>query len=116
MSSYNIKKELSLYNIRKIDNTNIMLEIEELQAESKDNIHITNEIELLQKKIKINELKNKKIDNILSMLNEEQKKIIKCVYIDNLNINKTAKRLYMSTKTVKRKLNKIFNKLEYFEK
>ena len=133
MGKYSIEKELQLYKIREFDNEDMRLKIEELKIGDEikgisysekvqtsrkniDNGHTMEEIELLQKKIKLNELANKKVDNILSILNDEQRKIIKYIYIDRLSINKTAERLYMSRKTVKRKLEKIFKQLEYFEK
>ena len=86
------------------------------QEKNIDNGYIMEQIELLQKKVRLNELANKKVDNILSILNDEQRKIIKYIYLDKLSISKTAERLYMSRKTVKRKLEKIFKQLEYFEK
>ena len=133
MGKYSIEKELQLYKIREFDNEYMRLKIEELKIGDEikgisysekvqtsrkniDNGHTVEEIELLQKKIKLNELANKKVDNILSILNDEQRKIIKNIYMDKLSISKTAERLYMSRKTVKRKLEKIFKQLEYFEK
>ena len=133
MGKYSIEKELSLYKIREFDNEDMRLKIEELKIGDEikgisysekvqtsrkniDNGYIMEQIELLQKKIRLNELANKKVDNILSILNDEQRKIIKYIYMDKLSINKTAEILYMSRKTVKRKLEKIFKQLEYFEK
>lgn len=133
MEKYSIEKELSLYKIREFENNDMRLEIEELKIgdgmrnisysekvqtsrRNIDNGYIMNEIELLQKKIRLNELANKKVDNILSILNDEQRKIIKCIYMDKLSISKTAERLYVSRKTVQRKLKKIFKELECFEK
>ena len=94
-----IERELALYKLREIENQDMKLKIAELKIgeqlgamnydekiqssiKCKNNDYIMNEIDSLEKKIKINEISNKRVDNALKRLEDDEAEIIKKVYIE----------------------------------
>lgn len=123
-----VERELALYRLREIENQDMKLKIDELRIgeqigtmnydenvqnsiKCKNNDYIMNEIDSLEKKIKINEIANKRVDNALKRLENDEVEIIKKVYIDKKSISCTAQEVFRSRKTVKRLIDKAFKKL-----
>lgn len=115
-----VKRELALYNLREIEIDDMKLKIEELKVaeqigasnfdekvqsslKCKNNDYVINEIENLENKIRFYEIANKRVDNALRRLGtEEEKEIIKKVFIDNKSISRTAQEMFRSRKSIKK--------------
>ena len=115
-----VKRELALYKLREIEIDDMKLKIEELKiAEQigtsnfdekvqssmncKNNDYVLNEIESLENRIKFYEIANKRVDNALRRLEtQEEKEIIKKVFIDNKSISRTAQEMFRSRKSIKK--------------
>lgn len=112
-----IVKDLLLYRSREIDNEDMKLKIEELEigaqigaqeyeervqtsSKGKDNGYVMEAKKRLENKIKYNEIKNKRIDNALKRLEEQEAKIIREIYINKLSISKAASSLSINRKKV----------------
>lgn len=111
-------EELSLYTVRKIDIEDMKLKIEELKVcdslgslsyeervqtsmKCKNNDSILEEIERLEKRIKLFEIKNKRVDNSLQILSEEEREVIIKLYINKISRTQASKELYKSRKSIK---------------
>lgn len=127
MEKYNIEKDLLLYRLREIENEDMRLKIEELRLgeeigtinydekiqtsiKCKNNDSVMNKIETLEKKIRINEIANKRVDNILSMLEPHEKEVIEMVFIEKKSISQTANELYKNRKSIKNTITKAFER------
>ena len=69
-----------------------------------------NELEKLENEKFDKEIEIERIDNMLNMLNEEEYKIIKLIYFDELEIYKVAHHVNMHPNTLYKKRMKMFNK------
>lgn len=124
-----IKRELALYKLREIENQDMKLKIAELKIgeqlgamnydekiqssiKCKNNDYIMNEIDSLEKKIKINEISNKRVDNALKRLEDDEAEIIKKVYIEKKSISCASQELFRSRKTIKKLIDKAVKKLK----
>ncbi|MBN1079226.1 RNA polymerase subunit sigma [Clostridium botulinum] len=115
-----VKRELALYKLREIEIDDMKLKIEELKVgeqigasnfdekvqssmNCKNNDYVLNEIESLENRIRFYEIANKRVDNALRRLEtEEEKEIIKKVFIDNKSISRTAQEMFRSRKSIKK--------------
>lgn len=124
-----VERELALYRLREIENQDMKLKIDELRIgeqlgamnydekvqnsiKCKNNDYIMNEIDSLEKKIKINEIANKRVDNALKRLKDDEVEIIKKVYIDKKSMSCAAQELFRSRKTIKKVIDKALKKLK----
>lgn len=69
-----------------------------------------NELEKLENEKFDKEIEIEHIDNMLNILNEEEYKIIKLIYFDELEIYKVAHHVNMHPNTLYKKRMKMFNK------
>lgn len=123
MKNFDIEKEIGLYKLRDIENRDMELQIKELElrdginpmnyeervqssTKCKNNDSIMNLIESLKKKIKFNEISNKRVDNILSILEKEDFYLVKRVLIEKESKSQVAKDIFKSRKTIDRAVKK----------
>lgn len=126
--SEKIKKELALYKLRQIEIDDMKLKVEELQigeqigamsydekvqssTKCKNNDYVMNEIELLRKRIRFNEIANKRIDNALKRLQDDEAEIIRKVFIEKKSMSLASHELFKSRKSVKKSIDRAFEKL-----
>lgn len=119
---------IRLYNARKIDIEDIKLKLEEFEIEkdftatelkeiSSTYIECINEEQRaaytneLKKQLNILIIKNKRIDNAMSILSDLEKDIINKLYKDDESITQVANELYMARKTIRRIRDKAINKI-----
>lgn len=124
-----IQKELALYRLREIQNEDMKLKIEEIklgdnfneisyedkvQSSSKCKNNDTDyfKIKQLERKIKKNEIANKRVDNILSLLDQELFNLVKAICIDKKRKTVVQYELHMELRNLNRKLEKAINILE----
>ena len=127
--SEKIKKELALYKLREIEIDDMKLKVEELQIgeqlgtmsydekvqsspKCKNNDYVMNEIELLRKRIRFNEIANKRIDNALKRLQDDEAEIIRKVFIEKKSMSLASHELFKSRKSVKKSIDRAFEKLK----
>lgn len=127
--SEKIKKELALYKLRQIEIDDMKLKVEELQigeqigamsydekvqssTKCKNNDYVMNEIELLRKRIRFNEIANKRIDNALKRLQDDEAEIIRKVFIEKKSMSLASHELFKSRKSVKKSIDRAFEKLK----
>ena len=127
--SEKIKKELALYKLRQIEIDDMKLKVEELQigeqigamsydekvqssTKCKNNDYVMNEIELLRKRIRFNEIANKRIDNSLKRLQDDEAEIIRKVFIEKKSMSLASHELFKSRKSVKKSIDRAFEKLK----
>lgn len=127
--SEKIKKELALYKLREIEIYDMKLKVEELQIgeqlgamsydekvqsspKCKNNDYVMNEIELLRKRIRFNEIANKRIDNALKRLQDDEAEIIRKVFIEKKSMSLASHELFKSRKSVKKSIDRAFEKLK----
>lgn len=129
---FDIEKELALYKLREIDIEDMRLKIEEIKLGDnfgamtyegrvqtsiicKNNDKDMNEIERLEKNIKLNTIKNKRVDNLLRLLTEEELDVVQAITINKISITEAQIKLNMSRKNIKRKLNQALGKMENYK-
>lgn len=119
---------IRLYNARKIDIEDIKLKLEEFEIEkcftttelkemSSTYIDYINEEQRatysneLKRQLNILTIRNKRIDNAMSILSDLEKDIINKLYKDDESITQVANELYMTRKTIRRIRDKAINKI-----
>ncbi|NOW85328.1 hypothetical protein [Clostridium beijerinckii] len=124
-----IEKELELYSFRKVEVIDMELKIKELEVRDqiaamnyeervqtsvkcKNNDFIINLIDSYKKKIEINKLSNLRIDNILSILDNEEEEVIRKMFIDKKSKTKTAREMKKSRKGVEGLLKKAIERID----
>lgn len=129
---FDIEKELALYKLREIENEDMKLKIEEIKLgenfgamsyeervqtsiKCKNNDKDMNEIEMLEKKIKINSIKNRRVDNLLKLLDKDEKEVVETICINKVSKNKAQYELNMSRGNVIRILNKGLEKIKKYK-
>ena len=78
----------------------------------KNNDYVMNEIELLRKRIRFNEIANKRIDNALKRLQDDEAEIIRKVFIEKKSMSLASHELFKSRKSVKKSIDRAFEKLK----
>lgn len=103
-----IKKDFAMYKQREVEIEDMRLKIEELKIGDKLNPISLEErvtsskscpnndssmylIENLEKKIRLYEIKNRRVDNLLKLLDESEKKVIKILLIEKESKTKAKK-------------------------
>lgn len=99
-----VKEQLKLYRKRACKINNKKLEIENLKISGISNYDLS--IRELEQEINKLENENKKIDNILSLLNENQYKVINLIYLQGKNKKRVAKELDRTERQVNYALEK----------
>lgn len=105
-----IKEQLNLYRRRLVKISNIKLDIENLKirgANAEDDI-----IQKLEMEIAQLENENKKIDNILFLLKENEYKVINFVYIQGKSQKKASIEFDRTERQINRITKKALKKLE----
>ncbi|MDU2491170.1 MAG: RNA polymerase subunit sigma [Clostridium celatum] len=128
---YDIEKELALYKLREIEIEDMKLKIEEIKKgdnfgslsyEDKVQTSIScsnndkdmNKIAELHKKIHVSILKNRKVDNVLRILSEEERRCVKAICIDKLSRRKATKVIFLSKSAIDRNVREGIRKLKTF--
>lgn len=129
---FDIEKELALYKLREIENEDLKLKIEEIKLgdnfgsmtyeervqtsmSCKNNDKDMNEIDSLEKRIKINTIKNKRVDNLLKLLNQDELEVVEAICINKISKTQAQIKLNMSRKNVIRKLNQAIEKMKHYK-
>lgn len=86
-----VKEQLRLYRKRVVNISNKKIEIENLKIKGISKYDIS--IRKLEQEINTMENENRKVDNILSLLEETEYKIINWIYIEGKNKRRVAKEL-----------------------
>ncbi|HBJ1647356.1 RNA polymerase subunit sigma-70 [Clostridium botulinum] len=104
-----IKKQFNLYRERvcKIDNKNLEIENLIINGANDDDERIQ-EIKLDIKKL---ELKNKKIDNVLSLLSTKDYKVISLIYLQGKEKAKVARELDRTKRQIDYSINKALKRI-----
>ena len=114
-----IEKEFALYRLREVDIEDMKLKIKELQLcdnlsspsfdekvqtsqSCRNNDYVMNQISNLKSKIELYEMRNKKIDNSMKLLEDYEREIIVKLLIDKKSISRTAAELFKSRKSIKK--------------
>ena len=131
---YDIEKELALYKLRKVEIEDMKLKIEEIklgenfnpigyeekvQSSKKGCTNNDKDMELIQKleqDIKRKCIANKRVDNILSVLESDEYEVIETLKIDKLSITKTLLKLNISKSTLHRRLKSAVDKMNQYIK
>lgn len=106
----NVKEQLKLYRKRICKINNKKLEIENLKINGlKDKDPSVKKI-----KMQINEMENenKKIDNILSLLDENEYKVIDIIYLQGKDKKKASRQLDRTERQINYSLNKALKHIE----
>jgi len=126
---YDIEKELALYSFRKIEIEDMKLKAEEIKLgdnfneisyEEKvktskkqiENDKDMNEIFRLEKKIKQYEIANKRVDNLLRILEDDEIEVVKTILVDKVSKTKAQMKINMTRRNINRKLDIAMNKLK----
>lgn len=134
VKEYDIEKELALYKLRKVEIEDMKLKIEEIklgenfnpigyeekvQSSKKGCTNNDKDMELIQKleqDIKRKCIANKRVDNILSVLESDEYEVIETLKIDKLSITKTLLKLNISKSTLHRRLKSAVDKMNQYIK
>lgn len=126
---YDIEKELALYSFRKIEIEDMKLKAEEIKLgdnfneisyEEKvktskkqiENDKDMNEIFRLEKKIKQYEIANKRVDNLLRILEDDEMEVVKIILIYKVSKTKAQMKINMTRRNINRKLDIAMDKLK----
>lgn len=126
---YDIEKELALYSFRKIEIEDMKLKAEEIKLgdnfneisyeervksskKQSGNDKDMNEIARLEKKVKQYEIANKRVDNLLRLLEDDELEVVKTVLIDKVSKTKAQMKINMTRRNINRKLDMAMNKLK----
>ena len=134
VKEYDIEKELALYKLRKVEIEDMKLKIEEIklgenfnpigyeekvQSSKKGCTNNDKDMELIQKleqDIKRKCIANKRVDNILSVLESDEYEVIETLKIDKLSLTKTLLKLNISKSTLHRRLKSAVDKMNQYIK
>lgn len=125
-----IEKEFALYRLREVDIEDMKLKIKELQLcdnlsspsfdervqtsqSCRNNDYVMNQISSLKSKIELYEMRNKKIDNSMKLLEDYEREIIVKLLIDKKSISRTAAELFKSRKSIKKIRDRAILKIRY---
>lgn len=125
-----IEKEFALYRLREVDIEDMKLKIKELQLcdnlsspsfdekvqtsqSCRNNDYVMNQISNLKSKIELYEMRNKKIDNSMKLLEDYEREIIVKLLIDKKSISRTAAELFKSRKSIKKIRDRAILKIRY---
>ena len=134
VKEYDIEKELALYKLRVVEIEDMKLKIEEIKlgenfnpigyeekVQSSKKRCINNDkdmemIDMLEREIRRKQIANKRIDNILSVLNKDEYDAIKTLKIDKYSFSDTQVELNVSSSTLKRRIKSAFIKMNSYIK
>ena len=125
-----IEKEFALYRLREVDIEDMKLKIKELQLcdnlsspsfdekvqtsqSCRNNDYVMNQISNLKSKIELYEMRNKKIENSMKLLEDYEREIIVKLLIDKKSISRTAAELFKSRKSIKKIRDRAILKIRY---
>ena len=125
-----IEKEFALYRLREVDIEDMKLKIKELQLcdnlsspsfdekvqtsqSCRNNDYVMNQISNLKSKIELYEMRNKKVDNSMKLLEDYEREIIVKLLIDKKSISRTAAELFKSRKSIKKIRDRAILKIRY---
>ena len=125
-----IEKEFALYRLREVDIEDMKLKIKELQLcdnlsspsfdekvqtsqSCRNNDYVMNQISNLKSKIELYEMRNKKVDNSMKLLDDYEREIIVKLLIDKKSISRTAAELFKSRKSIKKIRDRAILKIRY---
>lgn len=127
---YDVERELALYKLRKIEIEDMRLKIEEIKvggnldaisysekvaSTPKSCVNNDKDMELIsrmEREIRIKELANQRVDNLLKSLDGEDLEIIKSVKIDKVSKSDACKNFSMSRQNLDKKIKKALNLIE----
>lgn len=134
VKEYDIEKELALYKLRKVEVEDMKLKIEQIKlgdnlnsisysekvaSSPKGCVNNDKDMELIDRltqDIKRKELANKRVDNILSVLEEDEYEVIESLKIDKLSRSRTLLKLNISNSTMQRRLKSALSKINQYIK
>ncbi|MEG3040881.1 MAG: RNA polymerase subunit sigma [Clostridium sp.] len=128
---YSIENELAFYKFRAIEIEDLKLKVEEIKLgdnfneisyEEKvksskkctGNDKDMNEIDRLEKTIKRNTLANKRVDNLLRVLDPDELEVVQIILIDKVSKTKAQLKINMTRRNINRKLDQALNRLKHY--